>query len=88
MCKEISKRMWYCYMYFTTRTGWTIGILGFDSRRELGIFLFTTASRPVEAHPPFYSMGTEGSSPRVKRPGREADPSSPVKSAWSYTSTP
>jgi hypothetical protein len=26
-------------------TGWTIGILGFDSRRELGIFLFTTASR-------------------------------------------
>jgi hypothetical protein len=26
-------------------TGWTIGVLGFDSRRELGIFLFTTASR-------------------------------------------
>jgi hypothetical protein len=26
-------------------TGWTIGALGFDSRRGLGIFLFTTASR-------------------------------------------
>jgi hypothetical protein len=26
-------------------TGWTIGILGFDYRRGLGIFLFTTASR-------------------------------------------
>jgi hypothetical protein len=26
-------------------TGWTIGVLGFDSRRGLGIFLFTTVSR-------------------------------------------
>jgi hypothetical protein len=26
---------------------WTIGVLGFDSRRGLGIFLFTTASRPA-----------------------------------------
>jgi hypothetical protein len=26
-------------------TGWTIGILGFDSRQRLGIFLFTTVSR-------------------------------------------
>jgi hypothetical protein len=25
--------------------GWTIGVLQFDSRRWLGIFLFTTASR-------------------------------------------
>jgi len=25
-------------------TGWTIGVLGFDSRRRLGIFLYTTAS--------------------------------------------
>jgi hypothetical protein len=25
--------------------GWTIGFLGFDSRRGLGIFLFTIASR-------------------------------------------
>jgi hypothetical protein len=26
-------------------TSWTIGVLRFDSRRGLGIFLFTTASR-------------------------------------------
>jgi hypothetical protein len=29
-------------------TGWTIGVLRFDSRRGLGTFLFTSAaSRPV-----------------------------------------
>jgi hypothetical protein len=28
-------------------TGWKIGVLGFDSRWGLGIFLFTTASRTV-----------------------------------------
>jgi len=27
-----------------TKAGWMIGVLGFDSRRGLGIFLFTTAS--------------------------------------------
>jgi hypothetical protein len=26
-------------------TGWTIGVLGFDSRQGMGIFLFTTTSR-------------------------------------------
>jgi hypothetical protein len=30
-------------------TGWTIGVLGFDSRRGLGIFLFTTASKTALA---------------------------------------
>jgi hypothetical protein len=43
------------------------------------------------AHPASYPMGTVGSFPGVKRPGREADHSSPssaeVKNAWSYTST-
>jgi hypothetical protein len=55
-----------------------VGILGFDSRRELGIFLFTTASRtaleptqpPIQWVPGALSLG-------VKRPGREADHSSP-----------
>jgi hypothetical protein len=59
----------------------------------LGIFLFSTMSRPVlrPTQPPiqwvqgFLSLG-------VKRPVREADHSSPssteVKNAWSYTSTP
>jgi hypothetical protein len=70
-----------------------MGVLGFDSRRELGIFLFTTASRtalgptqpPIQWVPRALSLG-------VKRPGREADhlpPSSvEVKNAWRYSSTP
>jgi hypothetical protein len=59
-------------------TGWTSGDLGFDSRRGLGIFLFTTASRtalgptqpPIQWVPGALSLG-------VKRPGREADYSPP-----------
>jgi hypothetical protein len=35
-------------------TSWTIGVLGFDSRQGLGIFLYTTASRTalVPTQPP------------------------------------
>jgi hypothetical protein len=67
--------------------------LGFESRRGLGIFLFTTASRtalgttqpPIQWVPGALSLG-------VKRPGREVDNSLPsnakIKNAWSYTSTP
>jgi hypothetical protein len=44
------------------------------------------------AHPASYPLGTTGSFPGVKRPGREADHSPPssaeVKNAWGYTSTP
>jgi hypothetical protein len=55
-------------------TGWTIGVLGFDSRRGLGNFFFTTVSRtalgptqpPIQWLPGALSLG-------VKRPGREAD---------------
>jgi hypothetical protein len=58
--------------------GWTIGILGFDSRRGLGIFFFTTVPRtalgltqpPVQWVPGVISLG-------VKRPVREADHSPP-----------
>jgi hypothetical protein len=58
--------------------GWTIGVLGFDSRRGLGMFLFTTASRtalepsqsPIQWVTGVLSLG-------VKRPGREADHSPP-----------
>jgi hypothetical protein len=68
-------------------------VLGFDSRRGLGILLFTTTSRtdlrptqpPIQWVPEALSLG-------VKRPEREADNSAPssaeVKSAYSYTSTP
>jgi hypothetical protein len=59
-------------------TGWTIGVLGFDFRRGLGIFLFTTASRtavdptqpPIHWVPGVLSLG-------VKRPGRDVDHSPP-----------
>jgi hypothetical protein len=59
-------------------TGWTIGVLGFDSRRGMGIFLFTTASGtalgltqpPIQWVPGALSLG-------VKRPGRDADHSPP-----------
>jgi hypothetical protein len=58
--------------------GWTIGVLGFDSRRGTGIFLFT-ASRtalghtqpPIQWVPRVLSRG-------VKRPGRETDHSPPT----------
>jgi hypothetical protein len=59
-------------------TGWTIGVLGFDLRRGLGIFLFTTASRtalgptqsPIQWVLGALSLG-------VKRLWREADHSPP-----------
>jgi hypothetical protein len=65
----------------------------FENRQELGIFLFTTASRPAlgPSQPPIqwvlrsHSLG-------VKRPVRKTDHSPPssaeVKNAWSYTSAP
>jgi hypothetical protein len=58
--------------------GWTIGVLGFDSRRGLGIFLFTTATRTAMGpnQPPIqWVLGAL--SLGVKRPGRGADNSPP-----------
>jgi hypothetical protein len=81
------------YFNFIWAMSWMFGVLEFDSRRELGSFLFIIASRPAlgPTQPPIQwvpgalSLG-------VKRPGREADHSPPssaeVKNAWSYTSTP
>jgi hypothetical protein len=55
-------------------TGWTIGVLGFDSRRGLGIFLFTTASRQALGPTQPSTQWIPGAlSLGVKRPGREAD---------------
>jgi hypothetical protein len=83
----------YLYLYLYLYLGWTISVLGFDSRLVLGIFLFTTASRtalestqlPIQLVPGALSLG-------VKRPGREVDHSPPfsaeVKNAWNYNSTP
>jgi hypothetical protein len=68
-------------------------VLGFDSRRRLGIFLFTTASRTVlgPTQPPIQWV-PGAPSLRIKQPGREADHSPPsnaeVNNTWSYTFTP
>jgi hypothetical protein len=73
--------------------GWTIGVLGFDSRRGLGILLSTAASRtaagptqpPIQRVPGALSLG-------IKRPGvkltihQHLIPRS--TNEWSYTSTP
>jgi hypothetical protein len=72
---------------------WTIGVLGFDSRRGAWNFsLHHCVQNGSGAHPASYPMDTGGSFPGVKRPGREADHSPPssaeVKNEWSYTSTP
>jgi hypothetical protein len=59
-------------------TGWTSGVLRFDFRRGLGIFLFTTASRTAlgTIQPPIQWV-PEVLSPEVKWPGREADHTPP-----------
>jgi hypothetical protein len=66
----------------------------FESRHGLGIFLFTTLSRPAlgPTQPPILWVPGALFSLEVKRPGCEADHSSPYsaefKNAWSFTSTP
>jgi hypothetical protein len=54
-----------------------IGVLGFDSRRGLGFFLFTALSRATlgPAQPPIERV-TGALSLRIKRAGRESDHSS------------
>jgi hypothetical protein len=78
------------------RAGRTVGVLVLDSRRGLGIFLFTTMTitslgptqPPIQWVPGALSLGGGG----LKQLGREADHSPPssaeVKNSWSYTSTP
>jgi hypothetical protein len=73
--------------------GWDIGVLGFDSRQELGIFLFTTVSRTALGPTQPLILWVPAALPLgVKRPGREADYSPPssaeVKNTWNYTSSP
>jgi hypothetical protein len=62
----------------SSNTGWTIGVLGFDSRRGLGILLFATASRRAlgPTQPPIQWV-PGAFSPGVKQPGREANHSPP-----------
>jgi hypothetical protein len=54
--------------------GWTIGVLGFDSRGGLGIFLFTTVSRTaLVPTQPLIQWLLGALSLVVKRQGLEAD---------------
>jgi hypothetical protein len=67
------------------------GVRIFESRQGLGIFLFSTASRPALGpnQPPFQWV-PGALSPMIKRPGRKANHTPPssaeVKNAWRYTS--
>jgi hypothetical protein len=57
---------------------WTIGVLGFDSRQGLVIFLFTTTSETaLEPTQPPIEWAKGNLSLGVKGPGRVADHSSP-----------
>jgi hypothetical protein len=59
-------------------TGWTIGVLGFDFRRGLRNFLFTTVPRtPLGPTQPPIQWIPGAVSLVVKRPGRDADHSLP-----------
>jgi hypothetical protein len=69
------------------------GVLGFDFRQRMEIFLFTTESRTaLEPTQPPIQWVPGALSLRVKWQRREADHSPPssakVKNVWSYTSTP
>jgi len=80
-------------LYMSIALGYGLYDRGFESRKGLGIFLFTTASRPPlgPTQPPnqwilvAFSLG-------IKRPGREAGLSPPsiaeIKSSWRYASSP
>jgi hypothetical protein len=73
--------------------GWMIRVLGFDSWRGLGIFLFSAASRMAlgPTQPPIQWI-LLALSLMVKWLGHETDHSPPssaeVKNVWSYTSIP
>jgi hypothetical protein len=72
--------------------GWTIEGSEFESRWRQVFSLLHIVQTGSGAHPAYYRMGTKALSPGVKRPGREADHSSPtsteVKKTWIYPSTP
>jgi hypothetical protein len=58
-------------------TGWTIGVLGFDSRGELGIFFTTVFRTALGSTQPPIQWVPGALSLEVKWPCREADHSAP-----------
>jgi hypothetical protein len=75
-------------------TGYWLDDRGVEVRVLAGSRIFSSLRRPhrLWGPPTSYPMSTEGSSPGVKRPGREADHSPPtnaeIKKMWLYTSNP
>jgi hypothetical protein len=70
--------LYFTKVFFNSWIVDLIGVLGFDSRRGPGIFLFTTASRTAlrPTQPPI--QWVQGAlSLGIKRPGHEADHSPP-----------
>jgi len=84
-----------CVTIKINKGAYTLDDRGSKVRFQAGagnISLLHHAQTGSRAHPTLYSVGTGGFSPGIKRPGREADNSTPsgaeVNNAWSYTSTP
>jgi len=69
--------------------GWTSRVIGFDSQRWLGLFLFTNVSEwlSLKKHRDNFIFTFHSF-----QPGCDANdsppPNSEVKNMWSYTSTP
>jgi len=79
--ERLRKNMLKSSTSIQTRLLDTLGVLRFDSRRGLGIFLFTTASRTIMGPTQLPIQWVPGALPLgIKRPGREAD-HSPSSSA-------
>jgi hypothetical protein len=81
----------YNWGYLSGRAPNWLDDRGFKSRQRLGIFLFTTASRPAVRPVQLPTQWVSGVlSLRIKRSGRDTDhspPSSAEVNSWSYTST-
>jgi hypothetical protein len=73
-------------------TGWMTKVSEFESWWDQEFLLLLVIQTGSGVHPTSYPMGTGGSFPGVKRPGREADhwppASAEVKKSWVYQSTP
>jgi hypothetical protein len=72
--------------------GWMTERSEFKSWYDHEFSLLHVVQTGSGVHPTSYTIGTRGSFPEVKWPGREADHSPPtsgeVKKMWIYTSTP
>jgi len=65
-----------------------IAVLEFDSRRGLGIFLFTPPPERLWDPLSLLSNGYQGLFPWGREDNHSPPSSAEVKNAWSYTSTP